>query len=315
MMLTGPRLPTPGRSALGATLAFGLGLVALLGACNELARRWRIDLIAPKYQALFAAGPRYRHVLFGTSHTFYGVNPADLERRGHAVFNFGFERSNPTFYRAFYADLKAYHATPEAVYFGVDAPFLKRTRDSHRYAQDSEYWPWPVFWDHLGQVDGGARAALANRFPLITQRESLQYKVTGTTFRFHYLPERAYRGYVPIAPEPVAPGLQLIDQPDDPGFSADFLALLGTLQADRVRVVMFQTPVFGTFTGAYAAENQQLRTTARAFGFPFLDYNGALRSALNQDPTLFDGVGHLNVRGAERFSPMLARDLDALGAL
>ncbi|MDB5097071.1 MAG: hypothetical protein JWM80_1492 [Cyanobacteria bacterium RYN_339] len=312
-MLLSPGLASRGGvlwDAVALAARFGVGLVFVLGLTDALVAAARTDIFAPKFQVAFHGANPCSRVILGTSHVFHGVDPHALELPGQALYNFGFNGSNPSYFLAFYTDLCRFYARPSLVLLGLDPLFLKRFAWSRRYVQDSEYWPGPLFLQRATRVDADAGTAWLNRFPLVKHRDPLQDATACVPARSRFLVEKAYRGYVPMAPQGT-PILEGTDFPDDPGFTADLPVLLGRLKADGARVVLFQTPEFLAVTGDHHADNAKLAAVARRFELPFLNYNAERRSELNREARLFNDGGHLNVLGSERFSRRLAADLRA----
>jgi hypothetical protein len=304
----------PPVARMGPGAVFVGGLLACLAAANLAVARLAPDVEGPKHVELYAGALAYRTILLGTSHVFHGVDPHGLERPGLELYDFGIGSGNPTYFRAFYQDIRRFCGPPATILFGLDPLLLKRFPWSHRYAQDSGYWPWPFLLQTF-QARPEDRATIAlNAFALVRQREVVQDATAHVRPRAAFVTARAYHGFVPLVPDP-RPGPEGTDFPDDPAFAADLPRLFADFQADSARVVCFQTPEYLPSTGDHRADNVKLAAIARRFGYPFLDYNGDRRSAINQDPQLFNDGGHLNVRGCDAFTPVLRRDLDALGAL
>jgi hypothetical protein len=273
-------------------------LVVVLAGANALAGRGP-DVLAQQFAAT-APGTAPVRQIWGSSHASHGVDPRLLP--GNWV-NLAVDGGNPTYFRARYAAMARQHVRPAAVLLGLDATILVRRPWSRRPAQDCAYWPLADWLQALARPGGDTGTLLLQRFALTRKRAALQAALVGEAAAI----APAYRGFVPLPPGHPVPARA--EGPDDPGFEADLLALLGQLRADGVPVVLFQAPTLAACAGE---TNPKLAAIARGFRLPFLDYNGDRRSPLNQDPTLFNDAHHLAGPGAERFSRVLAHDLEAL---
>lgn len=299
-----------GRFAVSGT-AFVTLLVGVFWAGGAATQAAMPEPATANYAVLFDHRADARLQLWGTSHTLHGVNPCAMGAEGEKLRNFALNAATPTFYRAWYADWRRYHAPPARVYLGLDPLFCTRFPWSRQYEQDSAFWPWGRFIERLMAPDEGAATAAWNRLALIRRRDDLQDRLAGVRSRFPNAWDQACAGFVPLEPlaGPGGPGPTAFKVDD--AFVDDLRRLLQILRADRVELVGFQTPEFRAQVHGYAPQNRRLLAVVREFGVPFLNYNVELASDLNDDPTLFNDAGHLNARGAKRFSRRFATDLHA----
>ena len=90
-----------------------------------------------------------------------------------------------------------------------------------------------------------------------------------------------------------------------------FIRLLDQFQADGIPVVFVMAPEYlpGRTAPQFDELTDEITAVATAKGIPFLNYNRELASDINSDHTYYSDWGHLNNRGAQRFSRKLYEDL------
>lgn len=297
----------------GLTFVAGLGcLVWGAGAATALALP---EPATENYGLVFDPEAEAPYHLWGTSHTLHGVNPCAMGPEGARLHNFALNAASPTFYRAWYEDWRRHHPPPRVVYLGLDPLFCTRFPWSRQYEQDSAFWPWPRFLARLAAADEGAATAALNRLTVIRRRDDLQDRLALVRPKNRMAWEQACGGFVPLEPRPGPTHAGTTAFRVDEAFYSDLRHLLQGLKQDRVEVVAFQTPEYRAQTHGYAPQNRRMAAVAREFGLAFLNYNVELASALNDDASLFNDAGHLNLRGAERFSRRFAADLRARNLL
>lgn len=301
----------PTRRLAGLGLRFALGLAVVLVAVDRAVAAVRVETCQAKYQELFGGGPPCPNVVMGNSRSMYGVDPRALERPGFPLYNFAYEQADATFYEPWYEDFARFYGHPKLVLFGIDWTAFKSYNMARAYAQDCEFWPWPLFLERLGKAhDPGL--LLANRFPLIKARGQVQDKLIGTPPLVHYDLAHAYRGFMPMSTDhPMGRGRFPNTYADDPGLIQGFERLVDRLRHDGARLVFFQPMEFGMLVDDHRVQDELVAGIARARGIPYLNFAGDLRSELSADPSLFSDAVHMNAAGATRFSQQLAQALRA----
>ena len=86
-------------------------------------------------------------------------------------------------------------------------------------------------------------------------------------------------------------------------------------QDDRVKVIFVHSPMYIEATNKIddtAAMWTMYRNLANKYDIPILNYS---HDSICYDTSLFYNAQHLNRKGAERFSRMLAKDLDSMGVI
>lgn len=86
-------------------------------------------------------------------------------------------------------------------------------------------------------------------------------------------------------------------------------------QEDNVKVIFVHSPMYIEATNKIvdtAAMWTMYRNLANKYDIPILDYS---HDSICYDTTLFYNAQHLNRKGAERFSRILAKDLDLMGVI
>lgn len=300
------------RALIGRLGAF-LGLTLLLLAGLEVAVRAMVsDPFALKYAELRQAPRAGQNLVLGASNTLGGIDPLHLDAAGVRWYNHAFTSANPAFFRRWYRLYRASNPAPARLIYGADwfmfqAGFLERTLEV-----DSEHLPLEDYLRLWLEPNASFAALLTNRSALLKHRIRLKNML--------FLQEPA------LAPQPYHQGCMTrpvgnYAKLPPPGHTlnramvTEFEALLDTLRADRVAVILVQLPSYLPEIGEHPRQQAQLQAIARERGLTYLNYNGDRRSAFNRDRSLFADWVHLNARGAERISRRLAEDLAALGVI
>lgn len=299
-------------------MAFGLSFAILVGGLEASAALWltaptQATMDALKYRDLFDRTRRQEHLVIGTSHAVYGVEPGVLARAGLPVYNFGYRNATPRFYRDWYALFERLHGAPRSVIFAVDW-FIFTDHTNQRLETHSRFFPRDVFWSMLAERPGRAPALIANRFTLYADRARMKGALLGNQVGHHDL-ARFDQGYLPYANDAGAHRMRPWDDGERvEAYREDFERTLDAMARGGVRVVLVQIPELLPVAGEHPRQNAELAAIAARRGLPFLNYNGERRGPINEDKAMFYDWAHLNAAGCRRFSETLARDLRALPA-
>lgn len=263
-----------------------------------------------KYRALFDREARHAHIVIGNSHAMHGIDPRQIEAPGFSLYNFAFSGGNPLFFERWYKLYRAYQPAPKVVLLSADW-FIFKPVLTRRFEHDAEYMP-PAELAHL-ILDPliSVRTLLANRFPLIKEREPLARALIGEEPPTRVVVEAYHKGYAPYHVRRWGHQYPYKAR-DSRYYQAAFVRLLDLLAAEGARVVFVQVPEYLPDAGEHPVENARLEAIAAARGIPFLNYNAERKSAFNYDRSLFTDWGHMNERGSARFGPVLRDDLQAL---
>lgn len=297
------------RALLGRLGAF-LGLTLLLLAALEFAVRAMVsDPYALKYAQAYQSAPPHAHQVWGASPAMQGIHPRYMEASGLSVFNFAYSGGNPRFYQHWYAIYRQVNPAPRLVIYATDWFMFRRGFLGRSIATDAAYLPPASFLGLFSTPGVNWKLLALNRPALIKYR----VEVKNSLFLQTDPPEDAayYKGcwtlsraYRPLDPIPLD---------TDAGLVASFHALLDTLRADGVRVILVQPPTYAPDAGEHGQEQAHLQAIARERGLTYLNYNGERASALNYDRRHFTDWLHISAAGAERFSRRLGEDMAALG--
>lgn len=299
------------------SVSFLLVTAAVLGMAEAVTRASVDSAPERRYQAMFQPGA-YQHIVIGSSHSVGGIKPSRLESPEAPLYNFSARGAGTDYLVPWYRAYRRYNPAPATLIYAVDWFMFYDRRMSHRFEQDSEYFPadligsmfaWPgVAWDTF----------LMNRFALLKQREAFQaWLFRQPEANLHgYDPSGYDKGYTPFRGSGFLTGYNTLATPNTP-FREDLVSQLDDfvrgLKADGVQVIMVQVPEYLPVQADRSRGNQRLAAIATRHGVPFLNYNGALKGPINQDQAMYIDWGHLNEAGSLAFTTRLKADLATRG--
>ncbi len=267
-----------------------------------------------QYEEVFSPRVKADVVILGASHATHGINPRHLETDNLRVFNFALNGAGPRFYWEWYQKIfSRYYPKPRCIIYAVhwimfDDQLLKR-----KFEMDSKYFPPHFFLKIFWNVESG-RSLLLNRFAFIRERKQLAGRLFGKRYRDVYPVQKYYRGFIPFETKRNLNNIDPVVPCNKETEMNAFERLLDAFEKDGIRVIFVQVPGYlpGRQGSEFSETTRLLHQIAQRRQIPFLDYETEKVSAINTDQTLFSDWAHLNEKGSEAFSKMLARDLNLL---
>lgn len=261
------------------------------------------------FQEMLSPQVRANTVVFGSSHSACGVNPRLLEDEQHSVYNFSFHGADPIYYEQWNRYFQRHYPQPEIILFQADwfltrqTPFLFREIE-----QDSDLLPVSDFGEMvLSTPLLEQKKVWLNRFVLLQNRQRLE-RLFIPARGSHCLPlEQAYQGFCPTLCPTTSPG-PVVASPS-PERRAALERITRSWLDLGITVIWVQTPEYLSGRTIDPEYQETLSAMAVELGVPLLNFNTELKSSLNTEPSNFCDWAHLNSKGADLFSEVLAREL------
>ena len=259
-------------------------------------------------------------IIIGNSHAVHGIRPSLLDRSGVRFYNLSLNGSNPSYYLHWYEDFFLRHyRKPKYLIYAIDFFSFSYKMSYRTLEDDSEYLPF-VDFATLMMKSGkfNAEKLIMNRYPLLKNGKAViegKKKLRQDPF---WLPEQFDRGFANYETPVEASSFVIPHHPskivDEPEEISAFDLLIDKIIADGTKVIFVVVPENGILNHEYASSTalnhfQQIATKHR---IPILNFNTALRTALNDDRSNFNDWVHLNAKGSLAFSEMLADALEGI---
>jgi hypothetical protein len=297
------------RTFLRRTTAFvGLATVLFL-LLNARFASQITEIVELQYAELFHPRVRANVVLFGSSHSAVGIDPKPLEDEQHEVYNFSFAGASPIFYGNWYPYFAENYPQPEIVVYQVDwfafrdSPYLFR-----QIEQDADLLPAQDFGQRVLETPFDKQTDLwINRFIIFQHRQKLE-AVVRPFYGSHCVPlKKEYHGFCPTACPSTAPGRIVAEKL--PKQREELINLTKRMQESGIVVIWVQTPEHLKSREIDPKYQEEVDSLARELNVPYLNYNTDRVSPVFEDVSLFIDWAHLNEKGAQTFSAILAQDL------
>lgn len=303
---------------LAKVLIFSLLSIVILGLLNKIVGNNIVDRYSFQYQEVFDPKVKADVIIIGSSHAVRGINPKYLENDNRKVFNFSFNGSNPKFYFYWYKNIfKPNYKNPKLIIFVVDWFMFDSKWLWRKYEQDSKYFNFSTFIKNLFcmSCDLDKHSLIFNRLEIIRNNEAYKYILTKKTDYGFELISKTYHGYTPFEARIMkklghGPKKAFFDK----NYFEYFLILLDEFAKDKIPVVFINMPEYleGSNSNDIETKMQQLNLIAKDRAILFYNYNTLKKTSLNFDKTLYKDWGHLNEKGAEKFSQLLKMDINSL---
>ncbi|OGR87667.1 MAG: hypothetical protein A3A86_04765 [Elusimicrobia bacterium RIFCSPLOWO2_01_FULL_60_11] len=271
-----------------------------------------------KFSELFMPRVNAELVILGDSRGEFGIDPGCFSHITERAYNFSFSGAKVGFFRDLYFKvLRRHYPKPRVIIYSV---FPDIFADGRYLSQDSKRFPLDFFLEELASNSGERRMLFLNRYPVF--RNWVQFlwqrrKGIGKPAA----QEGPFNGFVPRGG--YIQGLELLRMKRgiDPrvmkeGLCAEFEALIVALQADGIKVIFVEPPVYQhpSFDIRPKLEHFEgiLKRISKDHGVPYLNYNEELKSPMNDDPLSFHDPSHLHEDAARIFSRTLRRDLEGI---
>lgn len=307
------RLSSVARQGVTFVLCFALILTVI-----EL--RLRKNIVqdeAVKYREIFSHAEGADIVIFGSSTALNGVEPHVLEKirlpttPSPTVYDFAFAGSSPDFYAEFYETLfRAYYPKPSLVVLAVDAfRFSDDTGEEkgglRELWQDARYFPLPIYIKNFFRTDIDHQKYVVNRFFFLGSFEDIVHIFTRKT-EWDLL-DQGYLPHFGVLPTDRAPEHIVSTWNEAQGRRLEHL--IDAMTADGIAVVAVQPPQYMPGRIMDGDNTPRLQEIFCARKIPFLDYDAAYESDLNEKREYFADWVHVNHSGALVWSATLAEDV------
>ena len=255
-------------------------------------------------------------ILMGASHATHGINPKYLERDHLKVFNFAYNGASPLFNLRWYRKVfEPNYRKPKCVIYGVhwvmfDDQYLKR-----EFEQDSKYFPFRLFLTEFRDLKT-LKILLLNRFAFIRERRQILPRLFKRKREREVYPlSRYYHGYIPFEARRDLDQKDKVDPRICPEQVKAFEALLDEFQRSKIRVIFVMVPDYipARDSRTIQASVELIRAIAGARRIPLLDYENERVTEINYNRDYYVDWAHLNGKGSEAFSRLLADDFQRQG--
>lgn len=292
--------------------------VAILLLILILMDRWMDRELYPhyplQYEEVFSPRVNADVIILGASHATHGINPRHLESENLKVFNFALNGAGPVFYWNWYQNIFSYYyRKPWCILYAVHWIMFDDHLLWRRLEVDSKYFPTRFLLKALWNHDTW-KPLLLTRFAFIRERKQLAGRLFGKKYRPVYPLSQYYRGFIPFETSRNLDKRDVVNLQNKSTEIEAFEKLLDEFQKDGIKVVFVQVPGYlpGRDLANISEVMRLLHQIAEKRHIPFLDYETERISEINTDRTLFSDVAHLNGKGSEAFSKLLAKDLNLL---
>lgn len=282
---------------------------------------WTLEVVnSPdrhRYQEMLHPFVKANLLILGNSIAANGINPRFLDTLGQRIYNFSMEGGSPSFmYDLYLKVIKKYYPKPDIVVYCVTQEMFV---DSGKLLEhDSHFLPWKVFLLELFSSSSSKKTLLYNRFPILKHRDILLSKLFSNESS---TPIEFKNGYMPL-PEGDQNTRQLpisetvLKSKSDPEQIASFKKMIQALKAEDILVLFVEPPLYvGPRIGSHPKpRNDQdiVKQIAQDENIILLNYNEDRKSTINEDGSNFYVYDHLNEKGSEKFSTLLAKDLNVI---
>lgn len=285
-------------------------LVVIIIIEQRLSLNTKTDLDL-KYEEAYNPKVNANMIIFGNSHAG-GISPAILENEDCAVYNFYFGGCSPYYYRIWYNEIfKKNHTNPEYLIYVVDWAMMDSTL-ARKFEVDIRLVSFPTFLNVFINEPNLSKVALITKsLYMVTNRKQLHhifYPRTGVDVTKYYRGGFSNNKKNPV----MGKGPKTIS--NSPLQQREFGKLLDNLINDSINVIFVSTPEYiPSWSNADILESYTyFEKIAEERNIPYLNYNKRLVSEINYDSTYFNDWVHLNVKGTNKYSEMLASDLQKL---
>ena len=304
-------MPAELKTFLWNGVRFLTPFLAILFVLELLLNQWDARANKGGYREALENPKNCDCIIIGSSHSENGIDPHYLDQLGWNAFNFSHPAAPPKYFLNWYSEIfSRYHQKPRLVLYQTDWFLFNDSFLYYVYEEDSRSLPFPVFSRHLFDSRFDRGRLLKHRFLL-----SIWYGRLPDFFRENAIAQKnfahQYKGFWPVPsavyhdfPRPIP----LIN----PVQVEAFEKLIDQFQSEGVTVVFVQAPEHIPDRVSHPEALKILDQFAAAKRIPFLDYNRQKASAFNYDRQWYVDWGHLNGKGAAKFSPRLADDLSKI---
>ena len=303
---------------------FSAIVVLLALGINWLVRTYNDEPVnfSKHYDELLDGEVNANAIVIGSSHGVHAVRPTLLNTDTYSFYNFALNGANPRFFLHWYRNLfKPFYTKPTYCIYTVDWFIFNEFWLWRNFEQDSEFFPWSVFYNsYISDNHFNKSSLIANRFPLLKYRSlddlSKAFNLRKGDPRY---PEEGYdKGFIPYKIE--YDELLFQHSPVDVNskiFEAQqrcFEELINIFQQADIKLIFLFTPEYGISAEEYASIETMkvIYTLAEKYEVPVLNYNTDQRSKINDNHNNFSDWGHMNASGSRLFSSVLKEDLAEL---
>jgi hypothetical protein len=267
-----------------------------------------------QYEEMFSAKVNADVVILGASHATHGINPRYLESDHLKIFNFALNGAGPLFYLKWYQKIfRPYYRKPWCIVYAVHWSMFDDQVLWRELEMDSKYFPAGFLLREFRHMKA-VKILLLNRFAFIRERKQLAGRLFGKSNQDVFPVSQYYRGFIPFETKRNLDKRDIVNPRNSETQINAFERLLDEFQKDGIKVIFVQVPGYlpGRELWNVSEGMRLLHQIAERRHIPFLDYEVEKVSAINTDRSLFSDWAHLNGKGSEAFSKLLARDLNPL---
>lgn len=269
-----------------------------------------------RYNEMFANKKKSEVLVLGTSHGAHGIIPGALKLNGHTTYNFCFNGASPSFNYELYKNIISnYYTKPKLIIYEVNTIMFDNKILNRNMERDYMYMPVTKAFEHKWKYY--TSIMMPYDFLQITHEDDV-FRALKRSFKNkrsdNILLQFYDNGFVPFESEFKADG-RVTEVINNRIEMEMFTKLIQLIKSQNIELVFVDVPVCTTefkYNNNANKNNSLIKSFADKSSISFLDYNGSLRSPLNDDKRFFSDPGHLNYLGARTFSEKLSSDINKL---
>ena len=266
-----------------------------------------------RLKEMIKGSTNYDIIFIGASRTYYHVNPAVIDSITHKCsFNLGFEGCNLLEMNLALQTYVKAHKAPEMVV--VDVPMLGFAVNRQPFFNPNIYYPYldqPIIYNALKPYK---RVFMLKHFPFLRFMETddmlRQNAVLGFLGKKNTDNRTHYKGFITFGTDTVSLPLirryTFVYEIDQIGINL-LNKIITTCKTNNIKIVLTYAPEYHYWDESINKNFfPTLQKIAAEQNIPFWDYR---KEQLCHDHTLFIDEHHLNEKGANLYSRILANDL------
>lgn len=262
----------------------------------------------------------YQQLIIGSSRALHGVIPQLLTKKS---FNMGWDGTAIDMHLAVLKVLESKKKLPKVILLNLDEKMVFDTGTEYVGIEELSTFYNKNEWVSR-QID---KQSKYNSFLYLLKTYKFNGKISALFNPTDRFKNDSARGYLPLKPQPRAPKffetlierkltksdlLGKVSSDLNPLFVSHFLELLNLAQVNKVKLIVFSPPLYGT--RIHEPAKKKLYDLMCKKGVTYLDYRSQFRidKGIVSDDTLWKDLSHLNNEGAKVFTKRLNKDIEYL---
>jgi len=254
-----------------------------------------------QYENVISQNDNTEGIILGTSHATHAIRPTILDQTGIHFYNYALDGANPKFYFNWYNELFK-DKNPKYCIIAFDWFMFDDSWLWRNFEQDSEYFPFNVFYKLLRKTDKfNIEDLIVNRFPFIKYKKNIisSLKLKKGDIRFN--PIDYDRGFIPFnIPFDSANYKSNLKYKINKSQLKIFKFLVAQMYTEGIEIIFVMIPEFGIKKNEYLKMQsiKIINEISQKYNIPILNFNTTLRSSINENIFDFSDWGHMNKKGS-----------------